>query len=269
MTLTNTQKKDLELIGKVLYQNIPYISRDNLLANVALQLSCDFPDLSESIYAMRRIFASSLYKKRLFNGLISIDSKISPLLEKLGITHLVEVREKSITSAIPKMMLKYYTGKSLLLSDFVAARITIDSSILPKEDLPKLCYSLENITSEILSNYGFNPASINSTVGHHASHCKDYIECPKSNGYQSLHALYESLIGGQMLPLEVQFRTQEMHETAETGPAAHLVYKDELYREIWQTMRLDRVVEKIYRLKVDSSGISKERIIMSLDHTHH
>lgn len=269
MTLTNTQKKDLELIGKVVYQNIPCLSRDNLLGNIALQLSCDFPDLSESIYAMRRIFACSLYKKSLFTALISIDSKLSPLLGKLGITHLIEVREKSITSAIPKMLLKQYTGKSLLLSDLVASRITINSSIVPKEDLTKLCYSLENIASEILAEYGFKPASITSTVGHHAPHCKDYIECPKPNNYQSLHALYEAMITGEKLPLEVQFRTQEMHEIAESGSASHVSYKDELYLEIREALHLNRVVDKINRLKVDSSGISKERIIMSLDHTHH
>jgi GTP pyrophosphokinase len=52
---------------------------------------------------------------------------------------------------------------------------------------------------------------------------KNYINAPKSNGYQSIH---DALLGPDGEPFEVQIRTADMNRTAENGIAAHWKYKE-------------------------------------------
>jgi GTP pyrophosphokinase len=120
-------------------------------------------------------------------------------LNSSGIAALVQGRPKHIYSIVKKMR-----GKSLdfeQVFDIRALRV-IAADV-------KGCYAA----------LGFVHANFTPVEGEF----DDYIAKPKSNGYQSLHTVVRD---AQQRAVEIQIRTQAMHDHAEHGVAAHWAYKE-------------------------------------------
>jgi GTP pyrophosphokinase len=119
-------------------------------------------------------------------------------LEEAGVKATVSGREKTPYSIWLKMQRKNVGFEQL--SDIMAFRVAVPSI----ED----CYRALGV---IHSKYPMVP-----------NRFKDYISTPKPNGYRSLHT---GVFGPERHRIEVQIRTNEMHEVSELGVAAHWKYK--------------------------------------------
>jgi guanosine-3',5'-bis(diphosphate) 3'-pyrophosphohydrolase len=82
---------------------------------------------------------------------------------------------------------------------------------------------------------------------------KDYIAVAKPNGYRSLHT---TIFSGDGNTLEIQIRTQEMHQEAEYGIASHLSYK-----ELGRHRDKEEIIKK--------TGWTKELLEWQKDVDHH
>lgn len=125
--------------------------------------------------------------------------EIETLLDKYHIKAEVTGRPKHIYSIWRKLERK--GGGFDALFDVRAVRVLV-------EDIP-MCYAVLGI---IHGRWHPIPGQFD-----------DYIANPKDNNYQSLHT---AVIGPEGKTLEVQIRTQQMHEHAELGVAAHWRYKE-------------------------------------------
>jgi GTP pyrophosphokinase len=131
--------------------------------------------------------------------MVALRERLQQALVTQGIEATVEGRPKHIYSIVKKMR-----GKALPFErvfDIRALRVVVPSVAD--------CYQVLSWVHE-----HFVPI---------AEEFDDYIAKPKANGYQSLHTVVRDADGG---PIEVQIRTQAMHEHAEHGVAAHWAYKE-------------------------------------------
>ncbi len=153
-------------------------------------------------------------------------------LDEMDIHHKVYGRMKHPYSIYRKM---FNQNKSLdEIFDLFAFRVVVDNV----GDCYNVLGVIHDIYKPILGRF------------------KDYIGTPKPNGYQSLHT---TVMGGDGIPFEVQIRTQEMHDIAEYGVAAHWKYKQN-----GQGSGTEGKYEWVRRLLENQEGTDAEEYIRSL-----
>ena len=146
-------------------------------------------------------------------------------LRREGLSCKIEGRPKSIFSTRKKMVSKKLDFDQIF--DRYAIRIIYKSDPTQEKFLAWKIYSV------ITDHFQPNPLRL-----------RDWISAPKSTGYEALHI---TVMGPEGRWVEVQIRSQRMHEIAEKGYAAHFKYKhgkqDERGLEVWLN-RLREVLEQ-------------------------
>ncbi len=149
---------------------------------------------------------------------------ISETLQKEKLKYFIKGRNKSVYSIHKKMQIQNISYDKVF--DKFAIRIVYKSDPRNEKFLAWKIYSI------VTDHFTPNPTRL-----------RDWISSPKSNGYESLHI---TVMGPHKKWVEVQIRSERMHEIAEKGYAAHYKYKigkdHENGLEIWLN-RLKELLE--------------------------
>lgn len=134
----------------------------------------------------------------------TFSAPIRERLENMGYEFTITARIKSVYSIWHKMTTKQIPFEDVY--DLLAVRIVFE----PNESMSEKdqCWMIYSAITEL-----YRP---------HPERIRDWISTPKSNGYEALHVTVMGLDGEWV---EVQIRTERMHELAEHGLAAHWKYK--------------------------------------------
>ena len=127
-----------------------------------------------------------------------VGAEIESAFETAAMQVHISGREKTLYSIYRKMDEKHLSFAQV--TDIYGFRVVVDSL--------SVCYTALGVLHQ---QYKPLPGKF-----------KDYIAIPKINGYQSLHT---TLIGPFGTNIEFQMRTEAMHVVAESGVAAHWLYK--------------------------------------------
>ncbi len=158
-------------------------------------LSFEILNFDARTLIQKRLEEIKLHKKDIFENL---SSEFYELLSQNNIKSKIYGREKTPFSIWRKVQKKRVSLEQI--TDIIGFRIILKSI----DD----CYKTLGI---IHKHYNCIPGKF-----------KDYISSAKINGYKSIHT---AVIGSNKKPIEIQIRTNEMHEFAERGIASHWQYK--------------------------------------------
>lgn len=156
-----------------------------------------FSHLYPDVYDSLKNRLDFLYKES-ESMIKNIVKDLKNLSKEFGVNCQVHGRLKTLYSIWLKMQRKNISFDQL--SDVMAFRMIV-------KDIPE-CYQMLGV---IHSRYPMVPGRF-----------RDYISTPKPNQYQSLHT---GVIGPMNQRIEIQIRTEEMHQVCELGVAAHWQYK--------------------------------------------
>jgi GTP pyrophosphokinase len=199
--------------------------------------------LQPDVYAK---IASLLDEKRVDreNYIESLKKQLKAALEKNGLDCIVTGRVKHIYSIWRKMQNKRINYNQVY--DVRALRI-IAKSVGD-------CYAALGVVHSLWQNI---PKEFD-----------DYIASPKSNGYQSLHT---AVFGPHAKIVEVQIRTQDQHDRAELGVAAHWRYKEGSEHEPNYEKKLNelrKILSWQNDIAIDNEAVESLRTELFNDHIY-
>ena len=148
---------------------------------------------------------------------------IKDSLDKEGLDYYIKGRMKSIYSIRKKMLTQNVSFDEIY--DKFAIRIIYNSDPENEKFIAWKIYSI------VTDHFTPNPIRL-----------RDWISSPKSTGYEALHI---TVMGPEGNWVEVQIRSERMHEIAEKGYAAHFKYKHGEQKEMGIETWLNRLQEAL------------------------
>ena len=212
--------KQVKIASETLYIYAPLAHRiglyniKNELEDLSLKYteSLRYKSIKEKIEASKE--AQDAYIK-------SFEEFVKSALNKERLKYNIKGRAKSIYSIHRKMQMQNIGFDQVY--DKFAVRIVYQAQRAKEKLIAWKIYSI------ITDHFTPNPTRL-----------RDWITTPKSNGYEALHI---TVMGPQNKWIEVQIRSERMHEIAEKGYAAHYRYKQGVQKDIGIEEWLNRLQE--------------------------
>ena len=157
-------------------------------------------------------------------------------LNKEGLNYTIKGRMKSIFSMRRKMKAQNVTYEEIY--DKFAIRIIYKSDTQNEKFLAWKIYSI------VTDHFTPNPVRL-----------RDWISSPKSTGYEALHI---TVMGPEGKWVEVQIRSERMHEIAEKGYAAHFKYKHGNQKEQGIEIWLNKLQEALENANTNAVDFVEE-----------
>ncbi len=196
--------KQYKIAGETLYIYAPLAHRLGLykIKSELENLSFRFEHPEEFANIKSKLASTEAKRHELFDEFIV---PIEVELQKMGIQYTIKERVKTPYSIWNKMQNKHVTFEEIY--DILAVRIIFTPR--SREEEVNECFNIYVAISKIYKS--------------HPDRLRDWLNHPKTNGYQALHV---TLMSKQGHWIEVQIRSDRMDEVAEQGLAAHWKYKE-------------------------------------------